>query len=443
MKFLANLQRILAIGIGLFFIVACKKDAGANVEKNVELQKPESVNVQPQSNKVLVSWQAVAGADGYYVELSKGEAFSATAVIAKSDTIQETSYTFSNLDPSTGYSIRLRAINAKSPSGTSKSQTYSFLTLASSFVDKVPDAVVAKDGSGNYTTVQAAINAVSDNRTSYYYIYIKDGEYKEIIEVNQNKPYIYLIGQSKEKTILTYDNYSGKPKPGGGTYGTSDSRSFYVKGTNFVADNITFANSSGMNAGQAVAIYIDALSSAFVNCRFLGYQDTWYAHNGTRQYIKNCYIEGSVDFMFGGSRTLFDNCQIHSNRTGGYITAASTSAGEAYGYVFNKCRLTADAGITNVYLGRPWRADAQVVYISCEMGSHIRAEGWHNWSNPDNEKTAYYGEYKTTGPGANVAGRVAWSKQLTDADATKYTYEKMFGSWVPGFLADNVRIVTN
>lgn len=442
MKLANNIKWICILLSHLAIAMACKKNTDVPVQKIKELARPGAFTAQPQSDKVIVSWEPVEDADGYLVELSKGESFSASAVIAKSDTILQHSYLFEALTPNTGYALRLRAVSRKSPSATSKSQTHSFVTAPPPFIEKVPDAIVAGDGSGNYTTVQAAINAAPENRSSYYYIYIKKGNYKEVIEVGQNKPYIYIVGENKEQTILSYDNHSGKPKPGGGTYGTSDSRSFYIKGNNFVADNITFANTSGMDAGQAVAVYIDAPSSAFINCRFLGYQDTWYAHNATRQYIKNCYIEGSVDFMFGGSKTLFDNCQVHSNRTGGYVTAASTPPGQDYGYVYKECRFTSGSGITGVYLGRPWRPDAQVVLISCELNGHIRAEGWHNWGNPDNEKTAYYAEYKSVGTGANPSNRVKWSRQLTDAEAAKYSFDKMFGNWNPGFLAENVRIVS-
>ncbi|MFV0607005.1 MAG: pectinesterase family protein [Niabella sp.] len=421
--------------------MACKKVQIITSEKIIELSKPQSFTTQAFSNKVIVSWSPVASADGYFVELAKGEIFSASNIIAQSDTIKEISYNFEGLAPATAYTLRLRAISLGSPSATSKTQTLSFITKPTLTINQVADAVVAKDGSGNYITVQAAIDAAPQNNSSFYYIFIKNGEYKELIEIGQNKPFIYLVGQSKEQTILSYDNHSGKPKPDGGTYGTSDSRSFYVKGNNFVAENISFANTAGMNAGQALAIYIDAPYSAFKNCRFLGYQDTWYAHNGTQQYIKNCYIEGSVDFMFGGSKTLFDSCQIHSNRTGGYITAASTPLGQDYGYVYKNCLFTSGAGISGVYLGRPWRPYAQVVLISCELNKHIKAEGWHNWGNPDNEKTAYYAEYNSTGAGANPNARVSWSHQLTLTEAAKYTFDKMFGNWNPGFLAENVHIV--
>lgn len=422
-----------------FFTLGCEKEAVYEHATAQELTAPGDVRVAVDTYSATITWDAVAGADGYLLEIASNTTF--TEILASSDTIQETSYTFAGLDPQTSYALQFRAISLESPSKTSQKVRQQFTTTAIPFDELVPDAVVAQDGSGDYSTLQEAIDAAPTNRTSYYYIFVKKGEYKELIEIEQNKPYIYLIGEDKEQTVLTYDNHSGKPKPGGGSYGTADSRSVYVRGDHFAAQDITFANTAGMDAGQALAIYIAAPNSAFVNCRFLGHQDTWYAHEGTRQYIKDCYIEGSVDFMFGGSTTLFSNCQIHSNRGNSYVTAASTPEGQDFGYVFENCRFTSNALMSGVYLGRPWRPYAQVVLINCTLGSHIHAEGWHNWSDPANEASAFYAEYKSTGEGANTAYRVSWSRQLTETEAARYTYENMFGAWDPHFLPENTQVV--
>lgn len=301
-----------------------------------------------------------------------------------------------------------------------------------------PDAVVATDGTGDFTSLQDAINAVPDDRTEYYYIYIKKGTYKEVITIPQNKDYIYLIGEDAATTILTYDNYASRRKPDGSEYGTSGSSSFFARGNNFVAENITFENTAGMTAGQALAINIGAQHSAFRNCRFLGHQDTWYAANGTYQYLKDCYIEGSVDFIFGGSTAFFDQCQVVSTRSG-YITAASTPEGQTYGYVFHHCTLTARPEIasSSVYLGRPWRPHAKVVFVACVMDTHIQQAGWDNWRNPDNEKTAYYAEYKSTGAGARIDTRVSWSHQLNMEEAESFTYYKVIGNQHPQFISDD------
>lgn len=289
------------------------------------------------------------------------------------------------------------------------------------------DAVVAKDGTGKFSSVQEAIGAAPANRTTPYVIYIKNGSYKEIITVETNKKNIHLIGENAEKTILTFDNFASKLDPSGKEYGTSGSASTFIKGNDFLAENVTFENSSGPK-GQALAINISALRSAFKNCRFLGYQDTWYAANATLQYMKDCYLEGTVDFMFGGSTALFENCTLHSVNDG-YLTAASTPKGQKYGYVYLSCKLTGAEGV-KAYLGRPWRPDAQVVFISSDMGKHIRPEGWHNWGDAANEKTAFYAEYKSTGS-FESGKRVSWSHQLTDQERENYTREKILGSWDP------------
>ena len=163
------------------------------------------------------------------------------------------------------------------------------------------------------------------------------------------------------------------------------------------------------------------------NCRLLGNQDTVYTGRaGSRIAFYDCYIEGTTDFIFGPSLAWFENCEIHS-KADSYITAASSPAGQKYGYVFNKCRLTAADGVKKVYLGRPWRPFAKTLFMNCEMGSHIRPEGWHNWNNPKNEETAEYSEYKNHGPGATTKGRVAWSHQLSKKEAGKVTIAEVFG----------------
>ncbi len=303
------------------------------------------------------------------------------------------------------------------------------------------DAVVAADGTGDFTSLQDAINAAPNNRTEYYYIYIKKGTYKEVITIPQTKDYIYLIGEETAMTVLTYDNYASRRKPDGSEYGTSGSASFFVQGNHFVAEKITFENTAGIDAGQALAINISGARSSFRNCRFLGHQDTWYAGNGTYQYVKDSFIEGSVDFIFGGSTAFFDHCQLESTRNG-YITAASTPEDQTYGYVFHHCTLTARPEITSssVYLGRPWRPNAKVIFIECAMDKHIQQAGWHNWGKPDNEKTAFYAEYKSTGAGASIDNRVSWSHQLTMEEAKRFTYENVIGDQHPKFVMEKIQI---
>ena len=282
--------------------------------------------------------------------------------------------------------------------------------------------VVAQDGSGDFTTVQAAINAVPDYRKAGpTRIYIKKGMYKEKIVIAESKQNVQLIGE--DGAVLTYDDYAQKPNIFGEGKGTSGSGSIYIFGPDFFAENITFENTSGP-VGQAVACHVAGDRAVFRRCRFLGFQDTLYTFGeNTREYYEDCYIEGTVDFIFGKATAVFNRCELRSKRTGGFLTAPATPQGSNYGYVFYDCKLTADEGVEagSVWLSRPWRPYGKTVFIRCEMGQHIRPEGWNNWGKTDNERTAYYAEYQCYGKGADTSRRVAWSHQLKDANAYDMT----------------------
>jgi pectinesterase len=290
------------------------------------------------------------------------------------------------------------------------------------------DFVVAIDGSGNFKTVQDAVNAVPDFRKNQTTILIKAGIYKEKLVIPKSKSNLKLFAEDALKTKITFDDYASKKNRFGEEMGTTGSTSVYIFADDFVAENITFENSSGL-VGQAVAVRIDADRVKFLSCRFLGCQDTLYPFGEkSRQYYKDCYIEGTVDFIFGWSTVVFDHCTIFC-RKGGYVTAASTLETTQYGFVFLNCKITGDAEENSFYLGRPWRPFAKTVFINCYLDKQIKPEGWHNWNKPDAEKTSYYGEYNSTGPGANKASRVTWSHQLTDDEVKEYSLEKIFGDW--------------
>jgi pectinesterase len=290
---------------------------------------------------------------------------------------------------------------------------------------------VAADGSGTHRTVQAAVDSIPAGGRDRVVIAIKPGVYKERIRVGRDKGPITFrgdVGRAKE-TVLTFD-YSAKSVEDGKPVGTSGSYSTLIEAADVVAENITFENSTG-DVGQAVALRTTGDRVAFRNCRFLGWQDTLYTHDG-RCYFEDCYIEGRVDFIFGRSTAVFSRCEIHS-KNGGYVTAAATPQESKFGYVFLDCKLTGE-GDAKAYLGRPWRPYAAVAYLRCEIGPHVRPEGWDNWRNAENEKTARYAEYKCTGPGAATDKGVTWSRQLTDDEAGKYTVPNVLGGpdpWDP------------
>ncbi len=292
--------------------------------------------------------------------------------------------------------------------------------------------IVAKDGSGKYSTVQEALNKIPLNNTKPVTIYIKNGIYKEKLHLDSSKNFVTIIGDDKFKTILTYDDHTGKVTRNGDTINTRTSASFLIKANNFTAKNITFQNDAGFTAGQAVGLESDGDKEQYYNCRIVGNQDILFTNNpDSRQYYKDCYIEGTTDFIFGSSTVWFQHCHIHSKKNS-HVTAASTPQDHQYGYVFYDCVLTGDTSLHNVSLGRPWRPYASVTYIHCYIGQHIKPEGWSNWNQTDSYKTARYAEYENYGPGAVKENRVSWAKQFTDEEEKKYTIKNIIGDWVNG-----------
>ena len=292
------------------------------------------------------------------------------------------------------------------------------------------DFVVAQDGSGDFFSVQEAVNAVPDFRKNVRTtILVRRGTYKEKIVIPASKINLSLVGE--DGAVLSYDDYADKPNRFGEKTGTSGSASCYIYAPDFYAENITFENTSGP-VGQAVACFVSADRAYFKHCRFLGWQDTLYTYGrGCRQYYEDCYIEGTVDFIFGWSTAVFNRCHIHS-KTKGYVTAPSTDRGQKYGYVFYDCRLTAAEGVTDVYLSRPWRPYGQAVFVRCELGGHIVPAGWDNWRKKSNEKTAFYAEYQSRGAGANPGARASFSHQLRNLKG--YTMEEVLAGtdgWNP------------
>lgn len=302
-------------------------------------------------------------------------------------------------------------------------------TVTSVLPNKYETIIVSKDGKGDYKTVQEAIDAVADYNKTATVIFIRNGVYKEKLHLDSSKINVFMVGESLLHTILTYDDFASKKDSKGNNIGTSGSASFFIFGSGFHAENITFQNSAGP-VGQAVAVRISADRAVFVHCRFLGFQDTLYTHGIGREYYYKCYIEGTVDFIFGAATVLFDSCTIFG-KSGGFYTAASTPESSKIGYVFLHCKITGNAPPESFYLGRPWRPFAKTVFIQCEMDKTVKPEGWFNWDNEKNERTAFYAEYKSFGSGANPASRASWSSQLTDSQAKCYNANVIFGNWRP------------
>jgi len=298
-----------------------------------------------------------------------------------------------------------------------------------------PDTLfVARDGTGQFRNVDDAIEVCRAFMEYHKVIFVKKGTYKEKLVIPQWLTNIEICGEDRDNTIITYDDHANVKMPGTDKgMGTFRTYTVKVQGSSITFKNITIENNSA-RLGQAVALHTEGDKLTFINCRFLGHQDTIYTGNGgTRLFFKDCYIEGTTDFIFGPSTAWFEHCDIYC-KINSYITAASTPQDVTYGYIFNDCTIRCAPEATKVYLGRPWRPYAYTLFMNCDMDKSIRPEGWHNWGNKDNETTARYLEYNNRGEGFQPDKRVAWSKQLTKKDVQKITIENVFkinDQWIP------------
>lgn len=289
----------------------------------------------------------------------------------------------------------------------------------------LPQLVVAQDGSGNFTSVQAAIDAVPGFNQERVIIYVTEGFYHEKIIIPVDKSKITIIGENRDTTVLSFNETPYVQYSTDAQYRVSHA-STVILGSDFTAENITFQNSSPQGEGQALAVDVRGERMVFANCKFVSHQDTVYCNTEGRLYFYQCRIQGDVDFIYGPATAVFEDCDIVNVRqSGGYVTAASTPQNKEFGLVFINSRIIGDVNRGSVWLGRPWRPYAHVAYINCYMSEVVQPTGWHNWGNPDNEKTARYEEYNSYGPGANPTGRVSWSRQLTDEEASRYTVENI------------------
>lgn len=288
------------------------------------------------------------------------------------------------------------------------------------------DFVVAKDGSGDFFTLTEAVAAIPDFGRDTTRVLVCEGVYREKIVIPATKRLVRLDGRGEVR--IAWDDHAAKTGSTGRPLGTSGSATVYFGGEGWTVRNITFENTAG-RVGQAVAVQCLAGNLHFIGCRFLGDQDTLYLYasgnrdgetvaENARMLFEDCYVEGTTDFIFGAASALFRRCEIRS-KADSYVTAASTCRGQSCGLIFDRCRLTADEGVSRCYLGRPWRDHAQTVFIRCHLGAHILPAGWHDWSKPRAHKTVYYAEYASGGPGAAPASRVKWSHQLTRKEAAR------------------------
>ena len=299
-----------------------------------------------------------------------------------------------------------------------------------------PDTLfVARDGTGEFRNINEAIEVCRAFMEYHKVIFVKKGTYKEKLVIPQWLTNIEICGEDRDNTIITWDDHANIfYAPTGKGMGTFRTFTLKIQGSKITLKNITVENNSA-RLGQAVALHTEGDRVTFINCRFLGHQDTIYTGNAkTRLFFKDCYIEGTTDFIFGPSTAWFEGCDIFC-KANSYITAASTPQDVPFGYIFNNCRITCDKDVDKVYLGRPWRDYGYTLFMNCELPREIRPEGWHQWR-PEAVKTARYLEYNNRGEGAATDQRVPWSRQLTKKEAQQITLERVFtinDNWNPPY----------
>lgn len=295
-----------------------------------------------------------------------------------------------------------------------------------------PVLVVAKDGSGDHTTVQAALNTLSNSNTTPTQIRIRPGTYSEKLLVQ--KPHVTLCGQTGQEasTILTYADTNTTSDGNGGTLGTSGSASINISASDVSVENLSMENSHGPGI-QAVALLVTGSRVQFQHVRFLGYQDTLYVKSGS-QYFRDCYVEGSVDFIFGAATAVFEECIVRSLTQGTAVVAPNTDQSTPYGIVFLGGELTGETSLNpgSIALGRNWGAYGAATFLRTELGDHISGVGWEPMGE-NTLATARFAEFETTGPGADVGARAAESTQLSPTEAAEYTVDGILSPWLPSF----------
>lgn len=276
--------------------------------------------------------------------------------------------------------------------------------------------IVDCNGKGDFVTIQECFDALPSKPSEWRVVRIKEGTYREKVTLDVYKDKVAVIGDGDVRIV--WDDYSGKVVDGY-EMTTYDSYTMSVQADDVYLYNLTVENDAG-RVGQAVALETRGDRIYIKQCCLLGNQDTFFTKGYvSRVMVDNTYIEGTTDFIFGPSIVMFDLCTIHC-KSNSYITAASTTERNRYGYIFNRCKVTAADDVTKLYLGRPWKSTARTVWINCELPRAVCPEGWHNWNDPARERTSFYAEYGCTGEGADRSGRVSWSYELTDEEAAEH-----------------------
>ncbi len=322
---------------------------------------------------------------------------------------------------------------------------------------------VSKDGSGDFASIQAAVDAIPGNGSENIRLLVSAGEYRERVIISRDN--VHITGDSPETTSLVFSNHATQSLPDGSERGTFLTATLLVAGNNATIENMTIRNDAGDGraVGQALAVYAAGDREVFRNCRLAAHQDTLFCGptmpnvakdalpyivpQGVlgladalpfqcRQYYENCFIQGDVDFIFGPYRCWFENCALMCNARGGWYTAANTPEGAPFGFVFHHCHLRGECAPGAAYLGRPWREHAAALFLDCEMDACVSPQGFSDWKEPFRPVTARCGEHGTRGARADISERHKNQKILSPEEAAKVTLENVMASgdgdpWMP------------
>ncbi|RYY19139.1 MAG: pectin esterase [Cytophagaceae bacterium] len=320
------------------------------------------------------------------------------------------------------------------------------LFLLSSFTAfaQLRTLVVASNGTGDFRTVQAALDAVPKGNKIPTTIFIRRGVYKEKLTLNKKQDHVRLRGEGDDPrgVVLTFDDYKGRLLPGGDTLTTSNSATLRVYAQDFTAENLTVENTA-LPTAQAVALWVYGDRAQLINCRFLGNRDTVYPYGyGSRQLYSNCYIEGATDTVLGSATALFEDCTLFCKPGGTCLLAPSTPDTVSYGFVLQRCKIVGDAAAASYFLARPWKPFGKTVLLNCELAGVVQPRGWDHWGKESNKQDSFFAEYKSTGAGAAPKTRAPWARQLTPEQAALYTRQNILRGWQPDAQPNTVAGVT-
>ncbi len=434
-----KLAKIMTLVLAALILGGCgQKEPEENPTPNEggRLAVPVGVMVAEGSlstDSATILWNEVEGAVGYkYKVLESGN-------LVTSEEVEATEVTITGLEKQTEYSVQVQALAPQKEQNSLWSSLLSFTTRLRGSSESGPSVVVAKDGSGDFKSVGEAIATIPSSNPTPYIIHIKEGTYKEKVLIKKGLDNVILVGDGRDKTILTWDDCQGTYNGADGSLPEAQRRSYTlrVESQRVQIHDMTIENTHQNTTGsgdQAMAVEVKYGSVSFFDCNITGYQDTFLGRDDSaRVYAKGCLVEGNVDFIYGASVMLFDHCQINVNREGAAITAPSTAAAAPYGITFLDCEVTSDevgfngAKVNNIYLGRAWHYGAKSVWVRCKMPKTLHADGWMaNMSDDVVEDKKIFAEWGCTYAGADASARKHGGRVLTDQEAATYTAENIF-----------------